>query len=200
MSTAGSLVVMGVSGCGKTTVGRLLAAELRAGFVDADDLHSAEARAKMAAGVPLTDDDRAPWLARVAARIAQSAAHGGRLVVACSALRRTYRDALRAGAGVPLEFVHLHGDAGLIASRMADREGHFMPAGLLPSQLATLERLEADEPGITIDIAGEPPDIVSEITGRLALAAPGLPTGSVSLTEASTGTIADRSARPGAGN
>ncbi|TKG70918.1 gluconokinase [Prauserella endophytica] len=177
MSTAGSLVVMGVSGCGKTTVGRLLAEELRAGFVDADDLHSDEARAKMAAGVPLTDADREPWLARVASRVAANAARGRRLVVACSALRRRYRDALRAGAGVPLEFVHLHGDASLIASRMADREGHFMPADLLPSQLATLEPLEADEPGSTIDIAGDPPDIVSEITGRLAPRAAGLANG-----------------------
>ncbi|ANC30267.1 gluconokinase [Isoptericola dokdonensis] len=156
-------VVMGVAGCGKSTVGGLLAARLGVRFVDADDLHPAHNVATMAAGTPLTDADRLPWLARVADVLSQGADAGEPVVVACSALRRAYRDALRAGAGGDVAFVHLHGDRALLAERIAARADHFMPPALLDSQLATLEPLEADETGFVLDVARPP--------GRTAVAA-----------------------------
>jgi gluconokinase len=143
MSTAASppasdrlaIVVMGVSGSGKTTVGLRLAAALRADFVDGDDLHTDAARAKMASGAALTDDDRWPWLDRVGAVLAE----GPRTVVACSALRRAYRDRLRAAAGSRLRFVYLAADAETMRARVAARKGHYMPASLVDSQFAALE-------------------------------------------------------------
>ena len=141
------LVVMGVSGSGKTTVGTALAAELGVPFVDADDLHPAENVARMAAGVPLTDDDRWPWLALVGERLAGADATG--LVVACSALKRSYRDAIRQKAP-EVRFVFLDAGRALLESRVRDRPGHFMPASLLDSQLAALEPLAPDEPGVTV--------------------------------------------------
>ena len=168
---------MGVSGSGKSTIAAALAVRLGAVFVDADDLHSDEARAKMAAGIPLTDADRAPWLQRVAARIdahaidvASEAAvrtDGPRVVMACSALRRAYRDALRRDADTPLFFVHLHGEPELLAARMRARSDHFMPPDLLRSQLDTLEPLAADEPGMVVDVAEDPDDIVDEVVAAL---------------------------------
>lgn len=170
---------MGVSGSGKSTVAAALAVRLGAVFVDADDLHSDEARAKMAAGAPLTDDDRAPWLERVAAHIdahvidaadtAAAASRTGdpRVVMACSALRRTYRDALRKGADAPLFFVHLHGDPAVLAARMRARADHFMPPALLESQLATLEPLMPDEAGVVVDIAQHPDEILDEVLAAL---------------------------------
>lgn len=161
-----AVVVMGVSGCGKSTIGALLAERTGATYIDADDLHSAEAVEKMAGGTPLTDDDRWPWLDRVAARIAQINAAGEPTVVACSALRRVYRDRLRAGAGGPVFFAHLAGHAETIAARMVQRQ-HFMPSALLQSQLATLEELAADERGARVDIAQDPERIVADILAGL---------------------------------
>lgn len=156
------IVVMGVSGCGKSTVGAALAARLGVPFLDADDLHPAANVAKMAAGHPLTDDDRMPWLARVGGEL--SAATGG-LVIACSALKRSYRDAILAAAPATV-FVFLNGSRALLESRMQHRAGHFMPASLLDSQLATLEPLAPDEPGITVALdTGAAPAELARLAG-----------------------------------
>lgn len=159
------IVVMGVQGSGKSTVGRLLAERLGAAFVDGDDLHPPANRAKMAAGVPLGDADRAPWLDAVAAALDR----GPDVVVACSALRRVYRDRIRAGAPDAV-FVHLHGSAALLRERIAGRRHEFMPPGLLDSQLATLEPLGDDERGILADIALPPGRIADRVAGMLPAA------------------------------
>lgn len=145
-----ALVVMGVSGCGKSTVGSLLAARLGMEFLDADDLHSPEAKALMASGTPLNDEDRRPWFQRVGRHMASAASEAG-IVVACSALKRSYRDLIR-GESASAVFLHLDGVEELLAERVAARAGHFMPPGLLASQLATLEPLQADELGVTLSI------------------------------------------------
>ena len=146
------VVVMGVSGAGKSTVGAALATRLGVRFVDADSLHPAANVAKMAAGTPLTDADRWPWLALVGGALAGAASEG--LVVACSALRRAYRDAIRAAAP-EVRFVHLTVSRAALDERVADRPGHFMPASLLDSQLEALEPLGADEAGVTVDSVGD---------------------------------------------
>ena len=138
---------MGVSGCGKSSVGAGLAERLGIAFRDGDDLHPAGNAAKMRAGIALTDAERGPWLDRVAATLRETAP----VVVACSALRRAYRDRLRAGAGGPVRFIHLAGSRDLIAARMAARSGHFMPPALLDSQFAALEPPDPDE-ALTLDI------------------------------------------------
>jgi beta-N-acetylhexosaminidase len=158
MSTKHRIIVMGVSGCGKTTIGGLIARELGVPFLDGDSLHPVENVAKMAAGTPLTDDDRWPWLATVGAALA-NAGDGG-LVLACSALRRSYRDAIRAQAPDTV-FLHLHGSKEVLRARTEGRTGHFMPATLLDSQLATLEPLDADEAGIVVDIAAPVHQVLS---------------------------------------
>ncbi|CAN7470764.1 gluconokinase [Microbacterium foliorum] len=151
-----SVVVMGVSAAGKSTVSRLLAERLGMDFLDADDLHPASNRAKMSSGTPLTDEDRMPWLDRVGEELALRSASGA--VIACSALRRIYRDRIR--ARVPgAVFVHLHGSDSLLAERAAGRTDHFMPPSLLRSQIDTLEALEPDEIGVTIDVAPAPEQI-----------------------------------------
>ncbi|QLQ20653.1 MAG: gluconokinase [Exiguobacterium profundum] len=139
---------MGVSGCGKSSVGEALGALLGIPYFDGDDLHPAENVARMAAGEPLTDADRWPWLDRVAAVLAERAP----VIVGCSALKRAYRDRIRAGAGGPVRFVHLVSSRALIEDRMAARTGHFMPAALLDSQFATLEPPGPDE-ALTLDVA-----------------------------------------------
>ena len=142
------IVVMGISGSGKSTVGGALSRRLRVPFVDADTLHPASNIAKMTAGEPLTDDDRYPWLEKVGAWLA---GHGDGGVASCSALKRAYRDQLRSHcprAG----FLYLRGSAQLIARRLAGRSGHFMPVALLQSQLDALQPLDADEKGVTVDI------------------------------------------------
>ncbi len=142
------VTVMGVSGCGKTTVGVGLAQRLRLPFEDADDLHPPANVAKMAAGIPLDDDDRLPWLRAVGAWQDKHTATGG--VMSCSALRRSYRDILREAAPDQV-FIHLAGDRDVVARRVAGRPGHFMPVALVDSQFATLEPLDPDERGVTLD-------------------------------------------------
>lgn len=146
-------VVMGVCGCGKTSVGQVIAARLGWRFIEGDDLHSAESRARMATGTPLTDADRWPWLDRIGAEMRAVDQAGGSAVVACSALRRVYRDRLRR-SGADVRFLHLTGETGLIRQRMQGRRGHFMPPGLLDSQLATLEPAQPGETLHEIDTAG----------------------------------------------
>jgi len=144
-------VVMGVSGAGKSTVGIAIAEKLGVNFTDADALHPASNVAKMAAGTPLTDADRWPWLDLVGRALADAGDAG--LVVACSALKRSYRDAIRAAAP-SARFVHLVVPRTVLGDRVASRPGHFMPASLVDSQLETLEPLEADEPGVLVDSEG----------------------------------------------
>jgi gluconokinase len=146
--THAPLVVMGVSGSGKSTVGAALAQRMRVPFADADDFHPPENVAKMTAGEALDDHDRHPWLEAVGAWLAD---HGDGGVMSCSALKRKYRDQLRQHAP-GLAFVHLEGSHETIARRQASRPGHFMPASLLASQFATLEPLEPDERGVVIDV------------------------------------------------
>ncbi len=150
------IVVMGVSGSGKSTVGAALAQRLRVPFVDADTLHPPANIAKMTAGEPLGDDDRYPWLENVGEWLA---GHRGGGVVSCSALKRKYRDQLRAHCP-RVEFLHLAGSPELISGRLAARTGHFMPATLLRSQFETLEPLSADEPGITVDVGHDADAII----------------------------------------
>lgn len=160
---------MGVAGAGKTTVGRLVADTLGVAYLEGDDLHSADNVRRMAQGIPLTDDDRRSWLTAIATRIAEAVHAGSGLFVACSALKRAYRDRLRA-ADPDLQFVFLTGDAALIARRLAQRVGHFLPASLLESQLATLEIPAAEEHAWTFDVAGTPEAIAARIVERLRAA------------------------------
>ncbi len=155
-------VVMGVSGCGKSTVGRALAAANGVPFVEGDQFHPPANVAKMSAGVPLTDDDRADWLLALQAQIRAAAARGEGLVVSCSALKRRYRDLLRQG-DPGLRFAHLNGPRELIAARMQARTAHYMPTSLLDSQLRDLEPLQADEAGLRLDIETPPADLVAQI-------------------------------------
>lgn len=157
MEITAPIVVMGVSGAGKTTIGRALADAAGVPFVDADDLHSAEAKAQMAAGTALGDDDRAPWLDRVG-QAAASAERG--VVIACSALRRRYRDRLR--LWVPnVSFVHLHLDVPALRVRLDSRDHEYMAPSLLQSQMETLEPLADDEGGITLSAAATVTDIIA---------------------------------------
>jgi gluconokinase len=157
------IAVMGVAGAGKTTIGRALAAALDVTFIDADDLHPPSNVSKMSAGVPLDDDDRWPWLDVVGSAVAD---RSGGSVIACSALKRRYRDALRAHAA-GLLFVHLAPPPALLRARLRSRPDHFMPPSLLESQLGALEPLEADEAGVTITTTALVDELVSEIVGRL---------------------------------
>jgi len=162
------LVLMGVSGCGKTTIAGLLADRLHWPCEEGDALHPAANVAKMAAGHPLDDDDRAPWLARVADWVDARLGAGECGVITCSSLKGSYRALInRRGAGV--EFVYLHGSRELIASRLQGRQGHFMPSSLLLSQFATLEEPAADEPAIRIEIGAAPEVIASDIVDALGL-------------------------------
>ncbi|MFJ6428725.1 gluconokinase [Microbacterium maritypicum] len=155
-------VVMGVSGVGKTTAGRALAVRLGTSFIDADDLHGPANIAKMAAGAPLDDDDRWPWLDRVGEALAADPA----VVVACSALKRSYRDRLRASAPAVV-FVYLEAPRERVVAQTAARRDHFMPPALLASQLQTLEPLGADEQGIAVAVDAAPEELVERICQAL---------------------------------
>lgn len=157
------MVLMGVAGCGKSSVGAALAAAIGASYADGDDLHPPANIAKMTRGEPLTDDDRWPWLAAVG----QALARGDHRIIGCSALKRSYRAKITAAAAGPVSFIHLDGSYPLIKQRMDARTGHFMPPSLLVSQFATLERPEPDEDAISVDIGQPLPAIVAEIIARL---------------------------------
>jgi len=161
------VVVMGVSGSGKTTVGSLLAERLGCAFQDGDDLHPRENVEKMRSGTPLTDADRLPWLQTIARRIDGWRETGDPGVVTCSSLKRIYRDIL-VGGRRDVALVYLKGTQALIHERLMARTAHFMPPGLLDSQFATLQEPGEDERPIVVDIGRDPPQIVCEIVHRLA--------------------------------
>ncbi len=162
------LVVMGVSGCGKTTVATLLAERLNWPFEEGDALHPPSNVEKMKSGHPLDDNDRAPWLEKIADWVGQRLDAGGSGLVTCSALKRSYRDTInRRGSGVV--FVYLHGSHQTIAARLMARHGHFMPTSLLDSQFADLQEPTADEPAISVDAGPTPPEIAQTVIDSLGL-------------------------------
>jgi gluconokinase len=161
-----TIVVMGVSGSGKTSVALELTRQLGWAYIEGDELHPAANVAKMAGGVPLVDEDRWPWLRRIAEVIGEHEEAGTDLVITCSALRRSYRDLLRDGHP-SVWFAHVHVDRDVLAQRLAKRQGHFMPPSLLDSQLATLEPLGDDEPGDVIDGDGPLQETVTALLADL---------------------------------
>jgi len=161
-TNAARWVVMGVSGCGKSEVGRALSEALGVPFLEGDSFHSAANVAKMSAGTPLNDDDRAGWLLTLQAQIRNARDSDIGLVLSCSALKRRYRDLLRMG-DPGLRFAHLLGERELIEARMKARAGHYMPPSLLDSQLQALEPLQADEAGVVLDIRKPIAELVAEI-------------------------------------
>jgi len=158
-----AIIVMGVSGSGKSTLGLALARELDCPFLEGDDFHAPESVAKMRAGIPLTDDDRWPWLDRLGGALGAAVAARGIAVATCSALKRVYRDRLRGSVAAPVGFVLPNVDPDELLRRMTARTHHYMPPSLLTSQLATLERLQPDELAITVD-ARQPPAQLCEQT------------------------------------
>ncbi|ROQ35831.1 carbohydrate kinase (thermoresistant glucokinase family) [Streptomyces sp. PanSC19] len=172
------VLVVGVAGSGKSTVGRLLAERLGWAYLEADEFHSAADRTKMAAGHPLTDSDRGPWLEAIAAWMEQAVTAGRKAVVACSALKRDYRDKLLAGRPDVL-LVYLHGSRELLESRLAARDGHFFPADLLDSQLSVLQEPEPDEHPLVVEIDRSPEAVVTEVLSLMSgEAAVGVPSAS----------------------
>ncbi|MFD0917196.1 gluconokinase [Pseudahrensia aquimaris] len=155
---------MGVTSCGKSTIGAALGERLKLSFLDGDTLHPASNIEKMSKGVPLTDEDRWPWLEAV------GEAFANRQIIACSALKRSYRDCIRAKAGGDVLFIHLEGTRDLLAKRMLARKGHFMPPALLDSQLATLEPLEPDENHIVVSIDASTDTIIETIATQMKAA------------------------------
>ena len=166
-----AIIVMGVSGCGKTTVAELIARNLSLAFRDGDSFHPPANIAKMSAGVPLTDEDRWPWLAAMAGWITDNRKRGETVVLACSALKRAYRDRLRDGHG-DVRFVFLNGTKAQIAARLTARKGHYMPSTLLDSQLATLEPPEEDERPVTLSITQPPEALAAAAIAALKETAP----------------------------
>jgi gluconokinase len=164
----GLYVVMGVSGSGKSLIGAAFARALGIDFVEGDDYHSAENVQRMSREVPLSDDDRVRWLRSLAVRIREAKDAGTGLVMTCSALKRSYRDVLRAQAS-ELRFVFLRGPRALLAERLASRRGHFMPPSLLDSQLATLEEPSPDEHAWVCDIRESPQDLVAALVARASV-------------------------------
>jgi gluconokinase len=165
-----AIVVMGVSGSGKTTLSTRLGEQLDCPVLEGDAFHSAACVAKMQAGHPLTDEDRWPWLDRLGYAIGDTASSRGLAVAACSALKRAYRERLAAASAVPLHFVLLDTARDEIARRMESRSGHYMPASLLDSQLATLERPGREERALTLDAASPPDALCAEVLAWLAVA------------------------------
>ena len=165
-ATIRHVVVMGVSGCGKTTVAQGIARVTGMRFAEADSFHSASNVAKMSAGHPLADADRWPWLDSLAQWMAAEDALGHSTVIACSALRRAYRDVLRTGPPT-LSFIHLDGPVGVVQERLAARRGHYMPASLLGSQLETLQPLQPDESGVVLDLTRSPEELVADAVSWL---------------------------------
>ena len=164
----GLYVMMGVCGSGKSLIGAELARALDIEFVEGDDLHPPDNVERMAAGIPLTDAHRHGWLREIATRLREAKRTGVGLVVACSALKRSYRDLLRSGGAVDVRFVYLAGSRALLADRLAQRRGHFMPLTLLDSQLAILEEPSRDERAWVCDIRGTPQAIVADLLTRAA--------------------------------
>jgi len=162
------VVVMGVSGVGKTTVAKGLSTVLGWTYAEGDAFHPEANVARMAAGTPLTDEDRWPWLETIGAWMSEEIADGRSAVVTCSALRRVYRDLLREGRP-EVVFCHLTADPELIGERVSHRSDHYMPASLLPSQLAALEPLEPDEPGVEVSVAGEAAAVITRALEALGL-------------------------------
>jgi gluconokinase len=165
------VVVMGVSGVGKSTVAKELSTILGWTFAEGDAFHPEANVEKMASGQPLTDDDRWSWLRSIGDWMSDEIAAGRSAVVTCSALRRVYRDLLRQGRPEVM-FCHLTADPDLIGERMSHRTDHYMPATLLPSQLATLEPLEPDEPGVAVPVDGEAADVIARALAALHLTSP----------------------------
>ena len=159
-------VVMGVSGCGKSEIGARLATALGVPFLEGDTFHPEANVAKMSAGIPLNEDDRAGWLLTLQGQILAAKQRGEGLVLSCSSLKRRYRDLLRQ-ADPDLRFAHLSGERDVIAGRMQSRSGHYMPTCLLDSQLRDLEPLQADEAGLRLDLTLPPPQLVSLILQHL---------------------------------
>jgi gluconokinase len=164
----GLYVMMGVCGSGKSLIGAKLASELDIEFVEGDGLHPPDNVKRMAAGIPLTDDDRQGWLIAIAARLREAKRAGRGLVVSCSALKRSYRDLLRSLGDADVRFVYLAGSRALIADRMAKRRGHFMPPSLLESQLSILEEPSPDERAWVCDISETPHAIIADLVTRAA--------------------------------
>lgn len=162
------IVIMGVAGSGKSTVAEALRDRLGWPLAEGDDLHPESNVAKMASGIPLTDEDRWPWLRKIAEWMSAEESAGASTIVTCSALKRAYRDRLREAPG-RVVFVHLAGSEQVLAGRLSARKGHFMPPSLLPSQLDTLEKLGADEDGLTLPITQSVDEIVDEIVTHFAL-------------------------------
>ncbi len=162
----GLYVIMGVSGSGKSLIGAQLARALDVEFVEGDDLHPSENVTRMAAGIPLTDDDRHGWLVAIAARLRDAKRAGAGLVVSCSALKRRYRDLLRSVGTADVRFVYLAGSRAMLAERLANRRSHFMPPALLDSQLAILEEPSPDERAWVCDISQAPDVIVGDLVRR----------------------------------
>lgn len=163
---SGRYVVMGVSGAGKSVVGAGLARALGVPFVEGDEYHPPENVQRMAAGIPLTDADRAAWLSSLAEQLEAADCAGHGVVISCSALKKAYRDRLRAN-GRDVQFIFLHGPRAVLVERLAGREGHFMPAALLESQLATLEVPSADERVWSHDIRESPEEIVRSVMAQI---------------------------------
>ena len=161
-----ALIVMGVSGSGKSTVAAALAERLHWQYEDGDKFHPRSNVEKMSAGHPLNDDDRRPWLQAIAAEIERVGKAGGHIIIACSALKRSYRDILTHGRN-DVRIIYLDGSQDLIAKRLAQRKGHFMPSGLLDSQFKTLEIPTADEHVIAVSIDASVPEIVDDIVRKL---------------------------------